>query len=153
MQTLSESVALLARIIIALTTPRRSWFERASADRSISNFKRLVSWCDSTRRPSLLPASTDWRRSRRACKDSTLAPAGNLLRSALCGGESVTPATPAKAVFIFVCPFVSLAQECAVSFTPRQLQKGDWLRKNGRLRDLFGVAEEALSGRNWFKLC
>jgi hypothetical protein len=53
---------------------------------------------------------------------------------------------PAKAVFIFVCPFVSLAQDCAASFTPRQLQKGDGLRKNGRLRDLFGVAKEALSG-------
>ena len=44
-------------------------------------------------------------------------------------------------------PFVSLAQDCAVDFTPRQLQKGDGLRKNGRLRDLFGVAEETLSGQ------
>lgn len=50
-------------------------------------------------------------------------------------------------VFIFVRPFVRLAQDCAVSFTPRQLQKGDGLRKNGRLRDLFRVAEGALSGQ------
>jgi hypothetical protein len=40
-----------------------------------------------------------------------------------------------------------LRSDCAVSFTPRQLQKGEGLRKNGRLRDLFGVAEEALSGQ------
>jgi hypothetical protein len=41
--------------------------------------------------------------------------------------------------------------DCAVSFTPRQPKKGDALRENGRLRDLFGVAEEALSGRNYLK--
>jgi hypothetical protein len=40
-----------------------------------------------------------------------------------------------------------------VSFTPRQLQKGDGLHKNGRLRDLFGVPEEALSGQELLKLC
>ena len=50
-------------------------------------------------------------------------------------------------VFIFVRPFVRLAQDCAVSFTPRQLLKGDGLRKNGGLSDLFRVAEEALSGQ------
>ena len=45
-----------------------------------------------------------------------------------------------------MCPFVNLAQDCAASFAPRQLLKGDGLRKNGRLSDLFGVAEEALLG-------
>jgi hypothetical protein len=49
-------------------------------------------------------------------------------------------------VLIFVCPFISLAEDCAASFVPRQLLKGGGLHKNGRLSDLFGVAEEALSG-------
>src|SRR4029453_13049668 len=112
--------------------------------KSSSNFNRLASRRNSNCRPSLLCVITERCKSRRACKDSTLAGTGNLLWSPVCGGESVTPA---KAIFIFVCPFVTLAQDCAVSFNPRQLQKGDGLCKNGRLRDLFGVAEGALSGQ------
>src|SRR6185436_12677041 len=144
MHTPSESVALLILIITALMRVRSSWFEILSLAKSSSSFSRLVSRCDSTCKRSLLPAITDWRRSRRACNDSTLAATGKLLRSALCGEESVTPVMPAKAVFIFRYPFVSLAQDCVLSFTPRQLQKGDGLRKIGRLRDLFGVPEDAL---------
>ena len=52
----------------------------------------------------------------------------------------------AKAVLIVVCPFLVFRRDCAASFTPRQLLKGDGLHKNDRRCDLFGVGPEALSG-------
>jgi hypothetical protein len=55
-------------------------------------------------------------------------------------------ATVFKAVLIVVHPFLGAAQDCAASFNPRQLLKGDALHKNDLLGDLFGVADEALSG-------
>src|SRR6185503_11469687 len=124
MHTPSESIALLILIITARIRVRSSWFEILSLARSSSKFSRLVSRCDSTCRPSLLPPITDWRRSRRACNDSTLAPTGNLLRSALCGEESVTPTLPAKAVFILVFPFVSLGQGLCGHFHSAPTPKG-----------------------------
>jgi len=54
--------------------------------------------------------------------------------------------TVAKAVLIVVSPFLVLRKDCATSFTPRQLLKGDGLHKYGRLCDLFGVASNALWG-------
>ena len=61
-------------------------------------------------------------------------------------GAPVTSGTLAKTVLIFICPFISLAEYCAASLAPRQHLKGGRVRKNGRLSDSFGVAEEALLG-------
>lgn len=55
-------------------------------------------------------------------------------------------ATLAKDVIILGLSFRNVAQDCAPSFSRRQLLKGDGLHKNGRLDALFGVAAEALSG-------
>ena len=93
----------------------------------------ILSWNSAASPSTLSTLSAAMPIARRVRKDTTFAPNGKSLSSASCGGESLAPGMPAKAVLIFVCPFVVLAGDCATSRYRRPPLKGRALNQNGGL--------------------